>query len=709
MDVNRAARIAAASHGGQVVVSEATRALLDAEFDLRDLGEHRLKDLAAPIRLFQLGRDEFPPLRSLSRAGLPVEPVPLLGRKRELGEVLRLLGREQARLVTITGSGGIGKTSLAVAAAAELVESFDEGVLLVELAAIRDPALVLPKIAEALGGEADAADQVGARHLLLVLDNLEQVVEAAGDIARLLSSCPNLSVLTTSRETLRVAGEREFPLKPLAEAPAVELFRQRAEAVLPHFTADYGRLAEICRRLDSLPLAIELAAARVKVLPPGELLARLDRRLPLLSGSRRDRPERQRTLRATIEWSYELCSADEQQLFARLAVFSGGFVLDAAETVCEADLDMLASLLDKSLLRREGDRFSMLETIREYAEERLEQSGEADELRRRHAEYFIALAEASEDERQGPGQAAVWQRFRAEWDNVRAALGWALASGETEVGLRLAGALGMVWLDQNVAVEGERWFRALLESAASVDDEVRARALMIGSTVAGVRSNFEQAALWGEESLTHFRATGSELGIAWGLTTMAVLALERGAPEAAGQMLEEAEALHRKLGNPGGVRRVLHLQGQQAAAVGDVDRGRRLLREVTDLSVEAGDQFSAASILHSLGDLDLAADDLGAAEEDYRHALRVAWDSRADRLVCYCLAGLAAVAAERGDAKRAALLWGFADAYEERLRFTMRRRTLYEERLASLAAEHREQDEAGRRLDVDSAVELALA
>ncbi len=327
MDVHRAARIGAVGHGGQVVVSETTRALLDGEFELRDLGEHRLKDLAESIRLFQLGRDEFPPLRSLSQARLPAGLAPLLGRKRELGELLRLLGSERARLVTITGPGGIGKTSLAAAAAGELVESFEAGAALVELASVREQELVLPTIAEGLGAEEDAAAHIGDRELLLVLDNFEQVVAAAGEIAQLLSMCPNLSVLATSREPLRIAGEREFPLKTLAEAPAVELFRQRAEAVLPGFTADYARLAEICRRLDSLPLAIELAAARVKVLPPGELLPRLDQRLPMLTSSRRDLAERQQTLRATIEWSYDLCSAEEQELFRRLAVFSGGWSL----------------------------------------------------------------------------------------------------------------------------------------------------------------------------------------------------------------------------------------------------------------------------------------------------------------------------------------------------------------------------------------------
>jgi predicted ATPase/class 3 adenylate cyclase len=708
LDLHWASRITAAGHGGQIVLSETTRSLLDGEFELRDLGEHRLKDMELPIRLFQLGRDEFPPLRSLSQARLPLEPTPLVGRKRELGDLLRLFRKERARLVTLTGPGGIGKTSLALAAATELIESFDEGVALVALAAVREPALVLPQIAEVLGGEGDAASQIGSRELLLVLDNLEQVIEAAGDIAALLASAPNLSLLVTSRESLRIAGEREFPLRPLAEAPAVELFRQRAEAVLPEFTADYGRLAEICRRLDSLPLAIELAAARVKVLPPGELLQRLERRLPLLTTGRRDLPERQQTLRATIEWSYDLCTPEEQQLFRRLGVFSGGFSLEAAEEVCEATLDALASLLDKSLVRREGDRFSLLETIREYAVERLQESGEADEIGRRHAEHFIAVAEASEAQRQGPAQVSLLERFRTEWDNIRAALGWALERGEIELGLRLAGALGLIWLDQNVAVEGERWFRALLERAESVDDDVRARAQLVASTVAGVRGDVDQAGAWSETALEHFRATGSEPGIAWGLTTMAVVPIERGDPEAARPLLEEAEKLHRKLGDSGGVRRVLHLQGQQAAAVGDIERGRRLLRETAKLSQAEGDHFSAASSLHSLGDLQLATGDPESAEADYGGALRIAWETSADRLVCYALAGLAATAAVRGDSERAALLWGFVEAYEARLRFTLRRRSLYEERCRPAASAEPEKYEEGSRLGVDAAVELSF-
>jgi tetratricopeptide (TPR) repeat protein len=448
----------------------------------------------------------------------------------------------------------------------------------------------------------------------------------------------------------------------------------------------------------------------VKVLPPGELLARLEQRLPMLTSSRRDLPERQQTLRATIEWSYDLCSADEQRLFARLAVFSGGWTLEAAESVCEADLDTLASLLDKSLVRRDVDRFSMLETIREYALERLEESGEADERRRRQAEYLAELAEAMETDFVGSDQVALRELSRTEWENVRSALGWAVASGETELGLRLAAALtSMVWLDRNVAVEGERWFRKLLADADSVDPTVRANALGTASNVAGVRGNFDQAMVWSEQALAEFRALGSEPGIAWTLTNQAVGALRAGRLDEARSMLGEAEALHRKHGNSGGIRRARHLLGQQAVAAGDVQRGRLLLRESAELSRAAEDPFSTASTVHSLGDVELEARELDAAEEAYRDALGNAWENGAYRLVCYCLAGLAAVAAERGDGRRGALLWGFAEAYEKRLRFTMFRRSLYAERLDQVAESHPEQRDAGRRLDVDAAVEIAVS
>ncbi len=365
LDVHRGARIAGAGHGGQVLMSRATRDLVDVE--VRDLGEHRLKDLARAERLYQLGGGGFPPLRTLNNSNLAVPPNPLVGRKKELAQVLRLIRHDGARLVTVTGPGGIGKTRFALEVARELVERFRDGVWFVDLSALRDPGLVLPTVAASVGATGDLAAHLLAKQTLVVLDNFEQVVDAATGVAALVRSSPNVQLLVTSREPLHVVGEREYSLWPIAEAPAVELFRQRAEAVLPGFEDEYERVAEICRRLDGLPLAIELAAARLKALDPDALIARLDRRLPLLAGRARDAPERQRTLRATIEWSYDLLTATEQRAFRALGVFAGGWTLEAAEEVAGADLDTLESLIDKSLVRHDEGRYSMLETIREYA------------------------------------------------------------------------------------------------------------------------------------------------------------------------------------------------------------------------------------------------------------------------------------------------------------------------------------------------------
>jgi predicted ATPase/class 3 adenylate cyclase len=708
-DVHRAARVMAAAHGGQVLVSQSTRELIDSPVELRDLGDHRLKDLPAPMRLFQLGGGEFPPVRSLSLTHLPVALQPIVGRKRELGELVRLLGRDGARLVTLTGPGGIGKTRLALAAASELVEAFDDGVTLVELASTVDPNLVLPAIAEALGVQGDVAAHVGGRAQMLLLDNLEQVVTAAPQLAGLLVACPRLRMLATSREALRIAGERELPLSTLEEAPAVELFRQRAEAVRPDFDADYEVIADICRRIDSLPLAIELAAARTKVLSPSELRDRLEQRLPLLTSRARDLPERQRTLRTTIAWSHDLLSEEERRLFRRLSVFAGGWTLVAAEEICEADLDTLESLVDKSLVRREGDRFAMLETIREYAADELGESGEGDELRRRHAEHYVALAEEAETEHLGAGQAGWRERFRAEWDNFRAVFAWSLETGEPELGLRLGGALSFVWFDQNLLAEGDRWFAALLEVDRPVDETVRAKALFAWSLIAGVRNDWQHAKELGQEALDFFRRVGQRRGIAWSLTNLAALPIEVGEPEAAGPLLEEAEELHREAGDEAGLRRTLHIRGQLTAATGDVELGRALLRESADLSLRVGDRFSVASSLHALGDVELEEGEFDAAEEAYAGALRVAWETGAQRIVCYSLAGLGAVAAERGDPESAALLWGFVERYEERLTFTLRRRALYAERLERAAEAHRERWEAGRDLDMGAAVGYALS
>lgn len=445
LDVHRAARIAACGHGGQVLVSAATATLLDGD-GLRDLGAHRLKDLAAPERIYQLGPAEFPPLRSLQQTNLPIQATPFLGRHKELAQVLALLADESIRLLTLTGPGGIGKTRLALQAAAEVGVRHPNGAWWIPLDSVRDPRLVLPATGQALGiGGNVLAAHIADRSMLILYDNFEQVIDAAAEVADLLTSCPNLHLFVTSREPLHVAAEQVFPVPPLGHDDGVQLFLARARAIKPDFRT-HDAIPEICRRLDELPLALELAAARVTALSATQILERLEQRLPLLTGGTRDMPERQQTLRAAIAWSYELLEPEERRLLARLAVFRGGCTLEAAERVADADVDTLQPLVDQSLLRHDDDRFSMLETIRDYAVERLEASGEAAVLRGRHAEYFLALAEDLEPKRPASGATGEWlDRLEREHDNIRAALDWLETSGESERALRLAGVVSWSW------------------------------------------------------------------------------------------------------------------------------------------------------------------------------------------------------------------------------------------------------------------------
>src|SRR5215211_9308724 len=451
--VNRIARLLSAGHGGQILLSSATKELvrdaLPEGASLRDLGERRLKDLFRPERVFQLLSPElpttFPPLKTLDARtnNLPSQPTPLIGRERELGGVRELMRTEGVRVLTLTGPGGIGKTRLGLQVGAELLDEFEDGVFFVALATITEPALVPSAIAEALG-VVEAADQpleeslkgyLRPKELLLLMDNFEQVLGGAPLVGELLSACPELKVLATSRSVLRVYGEQEYPVPPLelprpggglpamealSQYESVRLFIERAKAAKPDFEVtneSAPAVAEICVRLDGLPLAIELAAARIKMLPPRAMLQRLTSRLKLLTGGARDLPERQRTLRATIEWSHALLDEGEQLLFARLAVFSGGRTLEAIEAVCDTRGDLpigafegVSSLLDKSLLRQEegpeGEpRFVMLETVHEFAREKLGQSAEAEEIKRVHAQYFLTLAEEAYPELRGPGSA----------------------------------------------------------------------------------------------------------------------------------------------------------------------------------------------------------------------------------------------------------------------------------------------------------------
>ncbi len=543
IDVHRAARIAAAGHGGQVLISASTAALLGTD-GLRNLGEHRLKDLSAPERIYQVGEEDFPPLKSLYRTNLPIPATPFLGREHELAEVRRLL--EDTRLLTLTGPGGTGKTRLGLQAAAEAAERYPDGIFWVPLAPLSDPELVLVTAGQALGVKDGLAEHLADKSLLLLFDNFEHVIEAAPGLSELPASCPNVHLLVTSRELLRVPGEQAYPVPPLEPQDGTKLFVARARAAVPSFVAS-DAVPELCARLENLPLALELAAARVRVLSPEQLVERLSQRLDLLKAGRGVDP-RQQTLRATIEWSHELLTEDEKRLFTRLAVFAGGCTLESAEAICGADLDTLESLVDKSLVRvREGDRFWMLETIREYAAEQLAKSGEAEMLQRRHAEHFLELGEEAEpNTRVYSGE---WiRRLEQEHDNLRAALDHLAASGENELVLQLSGALSEFWHEGGHVAEGRRRLESALQSQER-PTAARARALTGAALMAYGSGDVTAARSIAGQALELHRSLGNARGAAFNLNVLCVAAIEEGDLDQAEQLAEESLALFRQAGD----------------------------------------------------------------------------------------------------------------------------------------------------------------
>lgn len=647
LDVHYAARIMSAAHGGQVLLSQTTRDLVERALpqgvSLRDLGTHRLKDLEQPVPLYQLVIADLPadfaPLKTLASRSdsLPVQPTPLIGREQEVATIGQLLRRQDVRLVTLTGPGGTGKTRLGIQVASELRDVFVEGVSFVSLAPISDPLLVMPTIAQALGIRDKEGHPLSARLAevlqqqprLLLLDNFEQVVGAASQLAELLTSCPLLKVLVTSREVLHVRAEHEFAVPPLAlpdpahlpelaalaRFPSVALFLLRAQAIKPEFrltAANARAVAEICVRLDGLPLAIELAAARMKLLSPQVLLARLDRRLAILAGGARDVPTRQQTLRNTIAWSYQLLNPWEQRLFRRLSVFVGGCTLQAAEAVCTASddevLDGVASLVDKSLLQSieqteeasEEPRFLMLETIREYALEALTTSGEAAVARQAHADYFLQLAEEAEPALKGPLLVPWLERLEREHDNLRAALQWALEVGKAEMALRLGAALERFWVVRGHRNEGLHFLERALAGSAGVATNVRAKALLAAARLAFIQSYYDRGEVLAQESLALFRGLGDRRGIALSLDRLGMAAWRRGDFRAAGVLMEEDLALFRAVGDQDRVAWSLFTLGLLNNKQGEYTRACALFEESLTLFRELGNKRGVAASLTQL-------------------------------------------------------------------------------------------------------------
>jgi predicted ATPase/DNA-binding CsgD family transcriptional regulator len=637
-----------------------------------------------------------------SKSNLPVQITSFVGRATELADVKRLVG--ETHLLTLTGPAGAGKTRLATQAASELVDAdaFKDGIFFIDLAPIKQPEMVADTIAGTLGVQRAAGQPIykslaiylGNKHSLLLLDNFEHVIEAVPLVGDLLSAAPDLKILTTSREALRLYGEQEYPVPPLGlpdlsnpeslaavtDYEAVALFIQRAQAVKPDFaitTEDAPVLAEICVRLDGLPLAIELAAAQVKLFSPPALLGQLESRLTTLQHGPRGLPERQRTLRGAIDWSYELLEDAEKTLFVRLSVFQGGCTIEAVQAVCCHDLpvdalDGLASLLNKNLLRHEEDpqgepRFTMLETIHEYGRERLQDSGQAEDTHHRHAEYFTSLAERAEPyTRGGPHQLRWLRRLETEHENMRAMYAWSMQGGDIELGLRLVGVLAFFWWRQGHYAEGQKWTTQAVEESSDAPVTVHANVLFAAGFMSKMHSHYERSKHLFRTALEHYRDLGSRRDIGWTLFPLSFLS--HGQPDEYEQAVadcEESLALLRELDDKPGVAQALMVRGEIARRQGDLPCAKEAYQESLDIGRETGDKLREGVMLGFLGLIALREGDDEQAQAQYQQSLSLSVEIGHKVGVVDALAGLAEAAEYLGQLERAARLFSAADAFYE--------------------------------------------
>ena len=706
IDVHRTARLTAAGHGGQILVSDAARALTAelpaADLAYRDLGTHQLRDIPAPERIHQVVgpglASDFPRLRTPSstvQTNLTAPLTRFVGRTREVREVSELLRRE--RLVTLTGPGGTGKTRVAIETARKLLADYPEGVWFVALDVVRESVLVVPTIAATLAvAEVPGrpisvvlAERLGEKHTLVVLDNFEQVVDAAPEIGELLGAAPNLRVLATSREPLAIQGEALYPIAPLAlpaepgtptadqlqGLEAVELFVDRAKAVRPSFQltdANAPAVAAICRRLDGLPLALELAAARANLLSPDQILVRLGQRLRLLASSRRDLPERQRTLRGAIDWSHDLLSEPESVAFRRISVFSGGADFDSLAHVLDPDgelgidvLDLTSALVDRSLLssidEHDGNRLGMLETIREYAAERLAASGEERLVRDRHAAHFQRLADTARHVLTDPRRDEILNRLDRELPNFRAALAWSLGGGDLEVGLDIASGLNNYWHTRGSIGEGRIALTALLEaSAGQAPTLLRARATAVAAELASWHLDFAAAGPLGAETLRLAEELGDP-GLLLSAYVTNGWAAVGPMPAVARGYFSRAMVLARSQGDDGLLRLAMGGLSVALLNLGELDEAEAMSVDVAQRTERAGDPFNAGYAHIGIGQIRLRRGDRRGAMNELAVALRRFRDAGADIGVALALDFIALVAIQTGDAARGVRLGAFAD------------------------------------------------